>query len=297
MAANYGYPSQAAAAYVRAVTGPDASAHSIIFNFLNQYGLGTLAKWAWAQYLILGGGPDAIQQIQDELPQQKAFQARFPAYQALAKAGHAMTPGDMISLEKSYAAALHGAGLPEGFYDQPGDFAQFMIHDVSPSELAQRAQLAATAVLQEDPHVLQELKMMGVPLGHQIAWILDPTRALPLVQNTVLAAQDAAAGLTTGYGQLTRPQALALAQQGVTADQARGTFTQLGLESDLFKATTSEGRGADISQQTQLQAAFAGNVFAQKRIQQRQAERVGEYKGGAGFNPSPQGVTGLGQPA
>lgn len=271
----------------------DGSAKAIIEGFLDQYGLSSLASWAWGQYLALGGGPDAITQIQFELPKTDAFQKRFPAYNALAKSGHAMTPGDMIALENSYAAALHGAGLPAGFYDHPNDFAQFMIQNVSPSEVAQRAQLAATAVLQDDPSVLAELKMMGVPAGHQIAWILDPGRALPLVQNTVLAAQDAAAGLTTGYGQITRAEALSLAQQGVTADTARTTFSQLGQESGLFQGTTEEG--TDISQGEQIGAAFQGNVFAQKRIQSRADQRVADFKGGSGFNPTSKGVTGLGE--
>lgn len=278
-----------------AIAPADQSARDIIMGFLDQYGLGGLATWAWNRYLELGGGTDAVSQIQFELPQQHAFQARFPAYAQLAKEGHAMTPGAMLALEDSYRAALHGAGLPEGFYDQPSDFAQFMLHSVSPSEIAQRAQLAATAMLTDDPAVSKELGLMGVPAGHQIAWILDPGRALPLVQNVVLAAQDAAAGVTTGYGQITRAQALTLAQQGVSADAARSGFTALGVQSGLFAGTTAEG--TDISQGEQIAAQFGGNVGAQKRIQARQSARVGEFKGSAGFNPSTTGVEGLGQPA
>jgi hypothetical protein len=277
------------------VSPANMSARSIIMGFLDQYGLASLATWAWSQYLALGGGPDAITQIQFELPQQKAFQTRFPAYAALAKAGHAMTPGSMIALEDSYRAALHGAGLPVGFYDHPNDFAQFMIADVSPSELAQRAQLAATAVLQDDPAVLRELGMMGVPAGHQIAWMLDPARALPLIQNTVLAAQDAAAGITTKFGQLTRTQAMTLAEQGVSADAARTGFTQLGLQKGLFAGTTAEG--TNFGQGMQLAAEFGGDVNAQRAFQDRQAARLAAFKGNAGYNPTTTGVSGLGQPA
>ena len=167
-----------------------------------------------------------------------------------------------------------------------------MIDNVSPSELAQRAQLAATVALQDDPQVRAQLSQLGVSTGHQIAWILDPNRALPLIQNTVLAAQDAAAGVQAGFGQLTRGQAMSLAQQGVTADQARSTFSQLGQEAGLFQGQA--GEGSDISQQEQLNAAFQGNAQAQLRIQKRAAERTAGFKGGAGFNPSQTGVTGLG---
>lgn len=272
----------------------DKSANGIIQGFLQQYGLQDLASWAWHQYLALGGGPDAINQIQFELPQQHAFQVRFPAYQALAKAGHAMSPGDMIALENSYSQALHGAGLPTGFYDHPNDFAQFMINQVSPSEVAQRAQ-AAAALVYGDPEALRQAREFGLTSGHQIAWILDPKRALPLINQTILAAQDAAAAVTTGYGQITKSQALALAQSGISSDQAKTGFNQLGMQSGLFAATASEN--GDISAKDQLAAVFSGNAIAQKRIADRANARTADYKGSGGFSPTQSGVTGLGQPA
>src|SRR5690242_2259330 len=107
-AAPYGGLTQAAANYVRSVMSGQNSARLIIMNFLNQYGLGSLAGWAWTQYIALGGGSDAINQIEFELPNTPQFQARFPAYKKLAAEGHVMSPADMIALEKSYAQALHG---------------------------------------------------------------------------------------------------------------------------------------------------------------------------------------------
>lgn len=270
----------------------EGSAKEIVSNFLAQYGLQSLGTWAWAQYIYLGGGQEALNQIQLELPKTKEFNARFPAYAKLAKEGHVMSPADMISLENSYAQALHGAGLPSGFYDQPADFAQFMLNNVSPSEVAQRAQLAAQLVT-GDPEALRQAQEFGIPAGHQIAYILDPTRALPLIQNTVLAAQDAAAGVTTGWGQLSRSQALALAQQGVSTDQARQGFSQLATQAGLFQGTVAEG--SSISAAEQVGAEFQGSAFAQLRIQNRQAQRLADYKGGAGFAPAQQGVSGLGE--
>lgn len=268
------------------------SARSIIMNFLNQYGLGSLANWAWSRYLALGGGDDAINEIQFELPDQQAFKTRFPAYAALAKAGHVMSPADMISLENSYSQALHSAGLPNGFYDSPNDFAAFMLNNVSPSEVAQRAQLAASLVL-GDPEAAKQAAEFGIPSSHQVAWILDPTRALPIIQNTVLAAQDAATAAETGFGQLTRQQALTLGTAGVSVSQARQGFNQLGTEAGLMNGTTAEGTG--ISQQDQVDATFLGNAQAQLRIQNRQAQRLADYRGGAGFGVTQKGTTGLGE--
>lgn len=268
------------------------SAQAIIMGFLNQYGLGSLAAWAWKQYLALGGGPDAITQIQFELPDQPAFKARFPAYAKLAKEGHALSPGDMIALEQSYAQALHGAGLPAGFYDHPNDFAAFMLNDVSPSEVAQRAQLAASLVL-GDPEARRQADEFGFGTGHQIAWALDPTRALPLIQQQVLAAQDAAAAKTTGFGQLTREQAVGLGQQGVSVDQARQGFSQLATQAGLFQGTL--GEGSSIGADEQIGAAFRGNAHAQLRIQLRQQQRRADFAGSGGFAPQTGGVAGLGQ--
>lgn len=268
------------------------SAKDIVTNFLSQYGLQNLATWAWGLYNFLGGGQQALDTIQLELPKTKEFNARFPAYAKLAKEGHVLSPGDMIALEQSYAQALHGAGLPAGFYDHPNDFAAFMLNDVSPSEVAQRAQLAASLVL-GDPEAQRQADEFGFGTGHQIAWALDPTRALPLIQQQVLAAQDAAAAHETGFGQLSRAQAIGLGQQGVSVDQARQGFSQLASEAGLFQGTL--GEGSSIGADEQIGAAFRGNAFAQLRIQNRQAQRRADFAGSGGFAPQNGGVAGLGQ--
>lgn len=267
------------------------SGKAILLNFLNQYGLGGLADWAWSRYLELGGGNDAMQVIQFELPQQKAFQARFPAYQKLAKEGHVMSAADMLSLENSYRQVLHAAGLPQGFYDQPADFAKFMLDGVSPSELSQRAQLAAQFV-SGDPEALALGKEFGIPTGHQIAYIIDPGRALPLITNQINAAQDAAAAQETGFRGLRRDQAMQLAQLGVTSDAARTQFADLAKQAGLFAGTTAEG--SNITEQEQFGAAFLGNANAALRIANRQAERRAAFQGAGGFNAGNAGVSGLG---
>ena len=270
-----------------------ASAHAIIESFLDQFGLGSLATWAWERYLKLGGGPDAINQIQLEVVKTPEFNARFPAYATLAKRGQALSPAQMISLEQSYAAALHGAGIPSSFYDSPQDYAKFMIDNVSPSEVAQRAQIAAQEVLTAPPDARAQLqRLYGLSTGALIANALDPAKALPIITQQWQAAQNAAIAQGTGFGQLTRGQAEDLANEGVSPAQALSSFSKLASEQQLMAGTTEEG--TNISQSTQLAAEFQGNAQAQQRIAQRQAQRIAAYQGGAGFNAGQTGITGLG---
>src|SRR5689334_21216975 len=55
-----------------------ASAMAILGPLLAQFGLQSLLQWAWTRYKQLGGGQDAVNIINFELPQQEAFRERFP---------------------------------------------------------------------------------------------------------------------------------------------------------------------------------------------------------------------------
>ena len=68
-----------------------ADAKQTVIEFLNQYGLGSLANWAWGVYTGAGGGSTGISAITNELPTTSQFKARFPAYEQLAKEGRAMS--------------------------------------------------------------------------------------------------------------------------------------------------------------------------------------------------------------
>ena len=231
------------------------SAHAIVNNFLAQYGLQSLGNWAWTRYAELGGGSNALQQISVEMTQQPAFLKRFPAYAKLAAEGEAMSPAEMVSYEETAKQVFHAAGIPEGFYDTPDELAQFMVNHVSTSELQSRVQLAQSAALTAPPDVTAQLKQLyGLNQGALTAYFINPTKALPLLQQQFTAAQIAAEGTRTGVGQLSLTQATTLAQQGVTDSQAAQGFGTLAQQQGLFQAQAKGEAPIDLN--TQIAAQF-----------------------------------------
>lgn len=270
------------------------SAHAIVTNFLAQYGLSSLANWAWSRYAQLGGGSNALQQISVEMTQQPAFNKRFPAYKTLAERGEAMSPAEMINYEQTAKQIFHSAGLPTSFYDTPDELANFMVNNVSASELQSRVQLAQSAALTAPQDVKDQLQALyGIGQGGLTAYFINPTKALPVLQQQFQAAQIGADATRTGVGQLTTAQATHLAQIGVTDAQAQQGFGQLGQQAGLFQQqVTGEGQ---IDLGTQIAAEFDNSAAAQLRIKRREESRVADFQGNAGENVGSQGVGGLGR--
>ncbi len=271
----------------------NASAKQTIKAFLDQYGLGALTNWAWGVYTSSGGDlQTGLATINAELPDQAAFKARFPAYQQLAKAGHAMSIQQMLQYEQTARDIMHAAGIPAGFYDTPDDLAKFMVNGVSTTELEARVKDAQQAVLSSAPDVRNQLQnLYGVTPGHLTAYFLNPQVAEPLLAQHFTAAQIATQAQRAGVGQLNVGQAELLTQEGVTDAQAQQGFNQLGNERGLFEAQTTGEQTIGLN--TQLGAEFGDDTTAQLAFKRRQAQRQAEFQGQSGFGVGQQGVAGL----
>ena len=212
----------------------------------------------------------------------------------LAAEGEAMSPAEMVSYEETAKQVFHAAGIPEGFYDTPDELAQFMVNHVSTSELQSRVQLAQSAALTAPPDVTAQLKQLyGLNQGALTAYFINPTKALPLLQQQFTAAQIAAEGTRTGVGQLSLTQATTLAQQGVTDSQAAQGFGTLAQQQGLFQAQAKGEAPIDLN--TQIAAQFDNSAAAQLRIRRAQESRLADFQGNAGENVTSQGVGGLGR--
>ena len=267
-------------------------AKELVQQFLDQYGLGALGGWAWMTYIGAGGGTTGMDAITAELPNQPQFKARFPAYEQLRREGRAMSINDMLSYEQSARQIFHAAGIPAGFYDQPSDFAKFMLGDVSTSELQQRVQDAQTLVMNSPADVRAQAKtLFGLDNGHLIAHFLDPNVAEPILQKQVTASQLGAEAQRADLGQLTRQQAMGLAQFGVTQSTGDTGFQKLGLEKGLFQQQVQGEKAIGLDEQ--LKATFEGDTTAQLAFQQRQAARLAAFQASSGANVTQAGVAGL----
>ena len=282
----------------------DESAFDILIKTLKFFGLLTdsnmglynTIKTSWTKKEIMPG--DTVDQIGIVLRDDPTFQARFPANNALRDQGKPQySVSEYLRLESSYKSRLQEAGMPPGFYDQPEDFQNFIINDVSPDEVGARATLGYQAVKQSNPQVVAEFKRLyGVNEGELAAYFIDPERMRPTFDKYEAERQSRSAQIAAEATQkagitVSRQQAEDLARAGVTQDQAQAGFTTLGDTQELFTAMTPGEQ--QITQQEQISGIFNTNAEARQKIAARKRSRQAAFETGGGFVETKEGATGL----
>jgi hypothetical protein len=266
------------------------SAQAIIESVLEEYGLSSLATWAWQQYLSSGASSveQFTPQLRAELPKQQAFIERFPAYQPLLDAGKGISIEAYRKYETDIAKAARFYGLPESFVNDKNYVKEIMLKDVSADEFAERAQIARDNALNAPTEVRDALKnLYNVSEGDLTAYWMDPERALPIIQRQASAVQIAGAGLRNKIA-IDAAQAERLAAQDVTAKEAAGGFANVAAQRGMT--------GGDYAaSQDDLIAAQFGDAEASLRVDRARSSRTAQYQGGGGAAESQAGVTGLGR--
>jgi len=284
------------------MTSTQVDAWAQLRNTLASYGftggdLNSLVTWAKNE-IIKGNGPD---QIAMDLQNTAQFKRRFPAIGVLAGQGVAITPAMYISMEQSYAAAEHGAGIPVNF----ASYDALIANQVSPTEYQDRLQKGYLAVAQADPTVIQAFQdYYGVTKGQLAAYFLNPQAMEPILTQRALAAQIGGASAMAGFHApggptsvegITQAQALRMAQLGVTQQQAQQGFQKLGTESQLYNPLPGAGHvGHALTADQLLNAQFGSDAQTQLELQQQAAYQAGTTKQGGTVGQTQAGATGLG---
>ncbi len=258
-------------------------ARTTMADVLNTYGLGELSDYIYNEIIVKEtvniNNPDAIIFAIREQP---AYQKRFAGNAARLKKGLAeLDPASYISLENQYRETLRANGLPANFYDQSEDFQALIEGDVSNAELNERVQQGYRAVADADPAVKEQMRnLYGVTEGQLAAYFLDPQRTAPLLTRQAQAANIAARGLEQGGIQLTGAFAEDLARRGITEQQARVGFAEVGALGELQQTFAGE---TALSGEQLAGAQFGIDVAAQQELERRKRQRVGEFAGGGSF--------------
>ena len=252
-------------------------------NVLNTYGLGDLSDYVYNEIIVKEtvnlNNPDAIIFAIREQP---AYKKRFAANATRLKNGLTeLLPGEYIGLEDQFKTMIRSNGLPAGFYDSEDDLRKLIEGDVSPSEFQRRIQDGYNAVVNADPEVKRQFKeFYGVTDGGLAAYFLDPKRGEPLLANQARAAQIAASGLKQGGIQISGSFAENLAQRGITEQQARAGFGEVGALGELRQTFAGE---TALSGEQLAGAQFGIDVAAQQELERRKRLRTGEFAGGGSF--------------
>lgn len=159
-----------------------------------------------------------------------AYRERFAGNIARAEAGFGMlSEAEYLNMESSYRQSMRAAGLPEGFYDDPNDFADFISKDVSPEEIAARAEIAGSLAQQKDPQLWKELESRGITKGDAAAYMLDPDRALPAIQRKLAGADIGRAAREAGI-KVKNKFENKLVDKGISTEAAKAAFVSVKAE-------------------------------------------------------------------
>lgn len=211
--------------------------------------------------------------VTDLLPTTTVYQQRFVANETRVKNGlKPLTPDQYLASEESYRAALRDAGLPTGFYDSSDDFAGFIGQDVSPYEIKLRADAASRAVNNTDPSYTRALRdIYGIDEGMMTAFMLDPDRALPLVEKQAKAVEFGTAAVRQGL------QATNVGEQFAQRGPATGYSAEQGYSAIAGILPTAQNLG-QIYGQTYDQATAEQEVFSGLESAKRKRQKLGEME-------------------
>ena len=255
-------------------------ARQYMATILDTYGLGELTDFTYTNIIAEGVTDPAV--IEFKLRDQPAYQKRFAGNAARVKKGlPELDAASYIALENQYRETLRSNGLPVNFYDQPDDFRALIEGDVSNAELNERDQQGYRAVADADPAVKEQMRTLyGVGDGELAAYFLDPQRTAPLLTRQAQAANIAARGLEQGGIQLSGAYAEDLARRGITEQQARAGFAEVGALGELKQTFAGE---TALSGEQLAGATFGIDVAAQQELERRKRLRTGACAGGGSF--------------
>ena len=255
-------------------------ARQLMASILDTYGLGELTDFTYTNIIAEGITDPAV--IEFKLRDQPAYQRRFAGNAARVRKGLAeLDAASYIGLENQFRQTLQSNGLPANFYDQTDDFKALIEGDVSPSELQTRIEQGYRAVADADPAVKDQMRnLYGIGEGELAAYFIDPQRTAPLLTRQAQAANIAARGLEQGGIQLSGAYAEDLARRGITEQQARAGFGEVGALGELKQTFAGE---TALSGEQLAGAAFGIDVAAQQELERRRRLRTGEFAGGGSF--------------
>jgi hypothetical protein len=253
-------------------------------SLLSSWGIAELVPDA--QKLIMQGlGADAVTL---SLEQTAAYKQRFAANEIRRKKGLAvLSPAEYVATAPAYAQAGRQFGLPAGFYDSRDDFTRLIGADVSPQEFADRARSAQELVLTGPAENRAAWRdFYGLSDGAAIAAILDPGRAMPLLEKQLQAARIGGAARAQGLG-VDRTRAEYLAASGVTDAQARAGYGEIALGLPTEQAIAQ--RFGETIGQSEVEAAtfgVAGAAEAEEKRRRLKASEAGLFAGRPGADTS-----------
>lgn len=227
-------------------------------------------------------------QIKINLVSTPAYKERFPAMEALAKAGRAVNEATYISMERGYRQVLSAYGLDENVFGTRAKLGTYISNEVSPAEFENRVQIAADRV-NKNADVLAALNTYyGVDKAGAISYLLDPTLGMDVVKKQTRAAEIGAAAQAAGFSEFANKN-FGVAESFINAS---GTQDLQSLKTEFGKArilantqerlaSIENGKYADLEAVTAVLGQDQQKLLESQRRAQREQAR---FAGGTGVS-------------
>ena len=228
--------------------------------------------------------------IEIALRQTQQYKARFPAMEALAAKGRAITEAEYIAYERTAASLERQYGLPADML--MNNVTDLLTNEVSASELNDRVVLASSAAIQAPEDFRRTMtEFYGIDSGGLTAYFLDPDVATPLLEKQYATSLIGTEARRQGVG-VDVYGAENLQELGISQEQARVGFGQVARSQPL-----TEGRGDIVTQQQLIGGTFGATEAETRAVERARAGRVGRFQEGGQLVSSREGVTGAGTTA
>jgi len=263
--------------YEKLLEGEGRDAFLALKTVFENYGLGSLAGKIY-DYVKNGYSSDTISIL---LQDSDEYKKRFAANEQRKKAGlSVLNPAEYLAAENSYRQVMRQSGLPVGFYDTNDDFTNFLVGDVSPTELQDRVNLATQASALANSSYKQALQQMGIGQGEVAAYFLDTKKAMPFIQKAAAQAAIGAEALQRGF-QFDQKYMEELATSGISREQAAQAYARIG---DEFSTMSTLGQiyGGGWTQRQAEEDIFRGGTEASAQRRRLTATERGSFSGSAG---------------
>lgn len=258
----------------------------VLSNYLQTIGLGELftinnqgepGGWLWNQ---LQGGIDTDEELRLALEQTDVYRDRFSVIieqqrrRANGEPVYVMSPAEVIGYERDVRQMMVAAGLPSTFYDQPSDFHQLILADMSPQEVRDRIDEAYEYVMSAPPEVRAAFNdFYGVGQGDAqlAAWALDPERTVRDISKATRTAYSA--GMAERFDiEIDRAAAERIADLPQTEAGITEGLRQVASLGSIFDEGLGDS-GTDLTDETGIASVFEGDANAQRDIAQRVGRR------------------------
>jgi hypothetical protein len=284
------------------VSKDDRDAFAQLKAIFESYGLGDLA--GTIEKLMTEGyaASQALMMLKYDPKYNQAYTARFKGNaDRISKGLNALTEAEYISNENAYAETLRAYGLNNMLSTDrkvnQAKFADYISNDVSSTEFKDRISTAVDNVVNADPAVMDEFKRYygGLTTSDIVSYFLSPKETLPILKQKATAAGISAESVKQGLGSDAESRAMEFAKLGITTDQARVGYGNIGdvLPASQKLSSIYKEAGINYDKTAGENEFLLNNADAQRKRKQLASLERGKFSGDSGV--STQGGLSLGK--